>query len=131
MTAWLRSQGEQVNAKRVARLLHVLGLETIYPRPKTSGSNPEHKIYPYLLREVSIERVNQVWSTDITYIRMKRGFLYLTAVIDWYSRYVLSWELSNTLEMGFCVSALARIIHVVLKKRTQCVDKVVRTAWMW
>lgn len=106
MTAWLKSQGEEVNHKRVSRLMHLLGLETLYPRPRTSVPDPEHRVYPYLLRNTAIERVNQVWSTDITYIRMSRGFLYLVAVLDWYSRYVLSWQLSNTLETAFCVQAL-------------------------
>jgi putative transposase len=111
MTAYLRSQGEEVNPKRVSRLMGLLGLEAIYPRPRTTVVDPEHQVYPYLLRNVTIERVNQVWSTDITYIRMRQGFLYLVAVMDWYSRYVLCWQLSNTLETGFCVEALEEALR--------------------
>ena len=111
MTIWLQQQGYEVNRKRVMRLMRVMGLEGQAPGPNTSKPHPEHKVYPYLLRDVKITRVNQVWSTDITYIPMKRGFMYLTAVMDWYSRYVLSWELSNTLESGFCVRALERSLR--------------------
>ena len=89
MTAWLRSQGYAVNHKRVARLLRTMGLETIYPKPRLSNPHPAHRVYPYLLRGVPITRVNQVWSTDITYIRLQGGFMYLVAVMDWFSRYVL------------------------------------------
>ena len=106
MTAWLCRQGEQVNEKRVRRLLRLLGLAAIYPQPRLSEAAPGHKIYPYLLRNVAITRVNQVWSTDITYIRLRQGFIYLVAVIDWFSRYVLSWEVSVTLEASFCLTAL-------------------------
>ena len=106
MTAWLRSQGYRVNHKRVARLLRKMGLEAIYPKPRTSASHPEHRVYPYLLRGVWITRVNQVWSTDITYIRLHSGFVYLVAVMDWYSRYVLSWALSITMDVSFCLEAL-------------------------
>lgn len=106
MTDWLRDEGYAVNRKRVARLLRRMGLQAITPGPHTSKPAPGHRIYPYLLRNVDIEQVNQVWSTDITYIPMRYGFMYLAAVIDWYSRYVLSWELSNTLESLFCVDAL-------------------------
>lgn len=106
MTAWLGTQGEWVNKKRVRRLLRVLGLQAIYPRPRLSEPIPGHKIYPYLLRNVAITRVNQVWSTDITYIRLRQGFIYLVAIIDWFSRYVLSWEVSITMESSFCVAAL-------------------------
>jgi len=95
-----------VNPKRVARLMRKMGIAAIYPRPRTSIPNLEHRIYPYLLRGVLIERVNQVWSCDITYIRLVGGFIYLMAVMDWYSRFVLSWELSNTMEVAFCVEAL-------------------------
>ena len=90
MMIWLRQQGYEVNRKRVMRLMRVMGLVGLAPGPNTSKPHPEHKVYPYLLRDVKITRVNQVWSTDITYIPMKRGFMYLTAVMDWYSRYVLS-----------------------------------------
>ena len=107
MCDWLViDQGWAVNHKRVARLMRLMGLAAITPGPHTSRPAVGHKIYPYLLRNVGIDRVDQVWSTDITYIPMARGFLYLTAVIDWYSRYVLSWELSNSLDCEFCVSAL-------------------------
>ena len=106
MTAWLGTLGETVNEKRVRRLLRVLGLQAIYPKPRLSAAAPGHKIYPYLLRNVAITRVNQVWSTDITYIRLRQGFIYLVAVIDWFSRYVLSWEVSVTMESNFCVAAL-------------------------
>jgi len=111
MTDWLREQGHEVNHKRVARLMRTMGLAAITPGPHTSRPSPGHKIYPYLLRGVEIERVNQVWSTDITYIPMRYGFMYLTAVIEWYSRYVLAWELSNTLESLFCVEALDRALR--------------------
>ena len=106
MTAWLRNHGHQVNRKRVRRLMQLIGLEAIYRRPNTSKPNPGHKVYPYLLRGLEINRVNQVWATDITYIPMARGFLYLVAIMDWHSRYVLSWRLSNTLEADSCVDAL-------------------------
>jgi len=108
MTEWLCQQGHLVNHKRVRRLMRQMGLEAVYPRRKRGLSIPDtqHKIFPYLLRDVAITRPDQVWSTDITYIRMYRGWLYLVAVMDWFSRYVLSWELSITLESDFCVSAL-------------------------
>jgi putative transposase len=106
MTDWLQDKGYRVNHKRVARLLRIMGLQAITPGPHTSKPAPEHKIYPYLLRNMIIDHVGQVWSTDITYIPMRYGFMYLTAVIDWYSRYVLAWELSNTMESLFCVNAL-------------------------
>jgi putative transposase len=112
MTAWLRSQGYHVNPKRVARLLHTMGLETLYPKPCTSQPQPAHRVYPYLLRGVPITRVNQVWSTDITYIRLHGGFIYLTAVMDWFSRYVLSWAVSITMDVGFCLEALEQALQV-------------------
>lgn len=113
MTAWLiEVKKENVNVKRIRRLLRLMGLEAIYPKPRLSLSAPGHHVYPYLLRDLKITRVNQVWSTDITYIRLLGGFVYLVAVIDWFSRYVLSWEISTTLETDFCVSALARALHV-------------------
>jgi putative transposase len=110
MAAWLRAQGQTVNRKRVVGLMQKMGLSAIYPRPRLSAPAPGHRIYPYLLRGVAVERVDQVWSTDITYIRLPQGFLYLTAVIDWFSRYVLSWEVSTTLDGAFCVSALERAL---------------------
>jgi len=106
MTAWLKTQGYAVNPKRVARLLRVLGVEAIYPKPRPSRSTPGHRIYPYLLRGLSIRRVNHVWSTDITYIRLRSGFIYLVAVLDWFSRRVLAWRLSITLEAEFCLDAV-------------------------
>ncbi len=114
MTEWLRRQGHYVNHKRVRRLMRKMGLEAVYPRRKCCLSIPDkqHKIYPYLLRDVQIIRSDQVWSTDITYIRMYRGWLYLVAVMDWFSRYVLSWEISITLESGFCVSALKEALSL-------------------
>ncbi len=102
----LRLSDYKINRKRVQRLMRLMGLEAIYPKPRTSIPNKEHKIYPYLLRDLSIENINQVWSTDITYIPITGGFMYLVAVIDWYSRYVLSWRLSNTLDVNFCLEAL-------------------------
>jgi putative transposase len=110
MTEWLHTQGHAVNHKRVARLLRVMGIEAIYPRQRLSAPAPGHQVYPYLLRDVPIERPDQVWSTDITYIRLRRGFAYLVAVLDWFSRYVLAWELSATLETGFCLAALERAL---------------------
>ena len=97
---------------KVRRLLRLMGISAIYPKRNLSQSNKQHKIYPYLLRNVPITRVNQVWSTDITYIRLKQGFVYLTAIVDWYSRYVLSWRLSTTLDAGFCIDALKEAISV-------------------
>jgi len=112
MTAWLRESGHPVNCKRVRRLLRLMGLEAIYQKPRLSIPSPGHQIYPYLLRGVKVTRVNQVWSADITYIRLLAGFVYLVAIIDWYSRYVLSWEVSTTMENEFCTSALTRSLQV-------------------
>jgi putative transposase len=106
MHAWLDTVGHAVNIKRVRRLLRKLGLEAIYPKPNLSFNGTEHRRYPYLLHGVPILRANQVWSADITYIRLRGGFVYLVAILDWHSRYVLAWELSNTLDAGFCVEAL-------------------------
>jgi putative transposase len=97
---------QPVNLKRVSRLMRIMQIEAIYQKPNLSLANPAHKIYPYLLRNVLIENINQVWSTDITYIAMKQGFLYLCAVVDWYSRFILSWEISNTLTIDFCKRTL-------------------------
>lgn len=114
MRQFLQGQGHRVNRKRVQRLMRQMGLEAIYPKPRTSLANPEHKIYPYLLRGLAVARPNQVWCADITYVPMPRGFLYLVAVLDWYSRYVVSWKLSNTMETGLCVEALeAALQHAV------------------
>ena len=106
MVAVLRREGLVVNRKRVRRLMRLMGLEAIYQKPNTSQGHPDHKVYPYLLRGLSIERANQVWCADITYIPMARGFVYLVAVMDWFSRRVLSWRLSITMEADFCVEAV-------------------------
>lgn len=106
MTEWLRRVGHDVNPKRVRRLLRQMGLEAIYAKPRLSDPAPGHRIYPYRLRGLEIVRPNQVWSTDITYIRLRHGFAYLVAIMDWFSRYVLSWELSVTLDVSFCVASL-------------------------
>jgi putative transposase len=106
MASHLRRHGEKVGRKRVRRLMRKMGLTAIYQAPRTSAPNPEHRVYPYLLRDVSVTEADQVWSSDITYIRMNRGFLYLVAIMDWSTRAVLSWRLSNTLAPGFCVEAL-------------------------
>jgi putative transposase len=111
MTAWLQTQGYPVERKRVTRLLRLMGLEAVYPKPRLSVPGPLEQRYPYLLRNLSIERCNQVWSCDITYIRLARGFIYLMAVIDWYSRYVLSWQISVTLDASFCLEALDRALR--------------------
>jgi putative transposase len=107
----LDDMGERVNRKRVSRLMRLMGIQAIHPGPKTSQSNPQHKIYPYLLRNLNIDRANQVWASDITYIPMETGFIYLTVIMDWYSRKVLSWRLSNSLDSSFCVDALEEAIH--------------------
>jgi len=107
MTVFLRiKEGYVINRKRVQRLMRQMGLQAIYPKPKTSVANPQHKVYPYLLRNVEVVRPNQVFASDITYIPMRRGFVYLVVVMDWYSRYVLSWRLSATMGTDFCVEAL-------------------------
>lgn len=112
MTAWLRTQGEVVNHKRVARLMRQMGLETIYTRPKTSVSADNARRYPYLLNGITIDAPNQVWSSDITYIRMPHGFVYLVAILDWFSRYVLAWEVSNTMDVSFCLTALEAALSI-------------------
>lgn len=111
MTAWLRTQGEAVNHKRVARLMRKMGLEAIYPKPNLSTPGDNDRRYPYLLQDVAITAANQVWSTDITYIRLSQGFIYLVAVIDWFSRYVLAWRVSNTMDVGFCLEALEQALQ--------------------
>ena len=113
MTEWLKKKlKEPINPKRVRRLLRKMGLMAVYPKPNLSKPTPGHKIYPYLLRGLEITRPNQVWSTDITYIRLAGGFVYLVAIIDWHSRYVLSWGVSVTLESGFCLEALDEAIRL-------------------
>src|SRR3954451_13251467 len=111
MREWLATEGHTVNRKRVSRLMSLMGIEAVYPKPKLSQPREGHQIYPYLLSGTSVERVNQVWSTDITYIRMAQGFLYLVVVMDWFSRFVLSWSLSLTMEVDFCVEALQRALR--------------------
>jgi len=106
LTQWLIGQGEAVNRKRVQRLLRLMGLEAVYPKPRLSTAQPGHRIYPYLLRNVSIERPDQVWSTDITSVPLASGFMYLAAILDWFSRYVLAWRLSNTRGGPFCLEML-------------------------
>ncbi len=112
MTAWLKRQAYPVNRKRIRRLMRKMGLEAVYPGPRLSISNKEHRKHPYLLRDLIINRPDQVWCTDITYIRMKQGFIYLAAIMDWYSRYVLAWELSNTMDKRFCIEALERALSI-------------------
>jgi len=107
----LRKQGYCVNRKRVQRLMRIMGLKAIYRHPRTSKATPGHRIYPYLLEGMEITRPNQVWAADITYIPMARGFLYLVTIMDWYSRYVISWRLSNTLDVDFCVEALEEALR--------------------
>jgi len=108
---YLPSLGYKINRKRVQRLMGILGLAGMAPGPDTSRPHPQHKLYPYLLRGVDVIRPNQLWSTDMTYIRLAHGFVYLVAVIDWYSRKVLSWRLSNTLDSGFCVDCLEQALQ--------------------
>jgi len=111
MTAWLGREGHDVNRKRVQRLMRLMGIKAIYPKPRTTLADEQHEKHPYLLSGVKIERPNQVWSTDITYIPMATGFVYLVAIMDWYSRYVLAWELSNTLDTEFCIRALEEALQ--------------------
>ena len=102
----LKRQGTRVNRKRIQRLMRIMGIEAAYPKPRTTRHHPGHKVYPYLLRDMTIDRPNQVWAADITYVPMNRGFMYLAVVMDWYSRKILSWRVSNTMDAGFCVEAL-------------------------
>jgi putative transposase len=111
MTLWLRAQGYAVNRKRVRRLMRLMGLEAMAPKPKLSGPHPAHPVYPYLLRDLAVVRPNQVWAMDITYLSLPGGHAYLCAVLDWHSRAVLSWEISNTLDASFCVRAMQRALH--------------------
>jgi putative transposase len=112
MTRHLRRLGYRLNRKHIQRLMRLMGLEAIYPKPKTSQPHPEHKIYPYLLRDLVIDHSNQVWAADITYIPMARGFMFLVAVMDWYSRKVLSFKLSNTLDTDFCLEVVEEAIRI-------------------
>jgi len=112
MVVILNEAGYQVGRRRIQRLMRLMGLEAIYPKPNLSKPHPEHKVYPYLLRNLKITRSNQVWGTDITYIRMHKGWLYLVAILDWFSRYVVSWELSTSMEVDFCLSAIGKALAV-------------------
>jgi putative transposase len=112
MTHWLHELGCGVDEKRVRRLLRLMGLEAIYPKPKLSEGGPEHRKFPYLLRGLAIRRPNQVWAADITYLRLRHGFAYLVAIMDWYSRYVLSWDVSNTMEADFCAAVLEEALRL-------------------
>ena len=112
MTAWLCRQGHWVNEKRIRRLMRLMGFEAIYPKPRLSQSCPEHKVYPYLLKGVTIDHADHVWCSDITYIRLLHGFVYLVVVMDWFSRYILSWELSITLEKDFCIDVLKKALLI-------------------
>jgi len=110
MTEYLKKQGYEVNPKRISRLMRVMGLQAIGIKRLMTKNNPDHKVYPYLLRNVPIDRTNQVWSADITYVPMNQGFMYLVAILDWFSRYVLSWQISNTLDNIFCINALDKAL---------------------
>ncbi|PJA71736.1 hypothetical protein CO152_05095 [bacterium CG_4_9_14_3_um_filter_33_26] len=114
ITHELQRNGENVNHKRVARLMNIMGIEAIYPKPNLSQNDKSHPIYPYLLKNLDITKPNQVWGTDITYIRVKNDWLYLVAILDWYSRYIVSWELSDTMEAGFCVHNLQNALDQAL-----------------
>jgi putative transposase len=112
MTVWLRGQGHCVNHKRVSRLMRLMGIEAIYPKKRLSLSDSGHKKYPYLLKGLTIDRPDQVWATDITYIRMRHGFVYLVAILDWFSRYVVGWAVSITLDVEFCIEALHEALNL-------------------
>jgi putative transposase len=106
MARHFRRQGRTINRKRIQRLMRLMGIEAVYPKPHTSRPHPQHRIYPYLLRDLTVDHANQVWAADITYVPMARGFMYLVAVMDWHSRKILSWRVSNTLDSDFCNQAL-------------------------
>lgn len=111
MRAWLRRQGFPVNRKRASRLMRRMGLVAIYPKPRLSSGGPDHKVYPYLISGITVDRPDQVWAADITYIRLAHGFVYLVAIMDWHSRYVVAWELSTTLDRNFCLEALGAALR--------------------
>ena len=117
MTRHFRRQGRRINRKRIQRLMRRMGIEAVYPKPHTSRPHPEHRVYPYLLRERTIDHANQVWAADITYVPMARGFMYLVAVMDWHSRKILSWRVSNTLDSDFCTQALQEALERYGKPR--------------
>ena len=139
MTAYLKRLGYRVNRKRISRLMRLMGIEAIYPKPKLSAINGEHRVYPYLLRDYEVTASNQVWSADITYIPMNKGFMYLVVILDWYSRYVITWELSNSLGGQFCLDDLASSImwcnpyHFQYRPRhpvySQCFHRYHRSRW--
>jgi len=112
MAAWLRARGFSANRKRVSRLMRLMGIAAIYPKPRLSANGPDHKIYPYLLQGIEITKPDQAWSADITYIRLAHGFVYLVVVMDWHSRYVLSWELSTRLDKRFCLDTARRALLI-------------------
>jgi putative transposase len=112
ITECLRNKGHEVNHKRIRRLMRKMGLEAIYPKKKLSKAHPDHKKYPYLLRDVVIDHSDQVWSVDITYIRMQHGFVYLCAIMDWYSRYVLAWDISISMDAAFCTRTLEKAMKI-------------------
>ena len=112
MTESLRAMGHNINPKRVRRLMRVMGLEAIYPKPRLSANGPDHKVYPYLLKGVTVDRPDQAWATDITYVRLTHGFVYLVVIMDWQSRYVVAWELSTKLDTGFCLEALRKALRI-------------------
>jgi putative transposase len=111
MKRHFRRLGQKVNRKRIQRLMRLMGIEAVYPKPHTSRPHPEHRVYPYLLRGLNVERPNHVWAADITYVPMSRGFMYLVAVMDWHSRKILSWRVSNTLDSEFCIQALREALE--------------------
>jgi putative transposase len=123
MVAVLEREGVGVNAKRVRRLMRLMGLEAIYPKPRLSQAGSAAQVFPYLLRNLAIERVHQVWAIDITYIRLRGGFGYLAAIIDWFSRYVLAWELSNTLEVSFCLE----VFQAALRTNQGCFAEILNS----
>jgi putative transposase len=114
ITDHLEIPGMRVNHKRIARLMQVMGIEAIHPKPNLSKPNKQHEVYPYLLRGLEITKSNQVWGTDITYIKVNGSWLYLVAILDWYSRYVINWELSDTLEVGFCIANLEKALEIAI-----------------
>jgi putative transposase len=118
MRVELDRRGLPANPKRIRRLMRSMGLEAVYPKPRLSTAAANHPVYPYLLRGVRVQRPNQVWASDITYIRLRSGFLYLVAILDWFSRYVISWELSNTADASFCLSALRRALETARPEMT-------------
>jgi len=120
MTKQLRRAGHEVNPKRVRGLMRLMGLETVYQNPRLTRRNPQHKAYPYLLSDVTVERPDQVWCTDITYIPMRHGWVYLVAILDWFSRYVLAWEVSVTMDTSFCISALQRVLSLGTPENFNC-----------